>query len=231
MNLNATDLDKMMRYQNKRTAGRFTPVRNGRRFLRSFCTYSKAHLMTYLFAAVFLTGLLIGTLLVNRSSPETLEVLKAILGGYVEERAHQSFAGIVVSTFSSIFVSLLLLFFCGFCSISLPIIFAVPLFKGLGYGFSIGTLYAQYGTQALLYVSVLLFPAMFLGTLLLITACRTSTALSVTLFRSTLINSELADGVRIKRYCVKFSAFTVICLLIALFDALLYYKFGASIVL
>ena len=53
MNLNATDLDKMMRYQNKRTAGRFTPVRNGRRFLRSFCTYSKAHLMTYLFCCGF----------------------------------------------------------------------------------------------------------------------------------------------------------------------------------
>jgi hypothetical protein len=109
-----------------------------------------------------------------------MESLKIVLGGYIERRQTQAFVNIATSTFCSIFLSLLLLFFCGFCTISQPIIFAVPFFKGLGYGFSIGTLYAQHGVSVIRYVACLIVPVMFFSAMLLIIACRASLLLSVT---------------------------------------------------
>ena len=107
----------------------------------------------------------------------------------------------------------------------------MPLFKGLGYGFSIGMLYAQYGASAIRYVAFLLLPTMFLSTLLLILASRTSLRLSVSLLRSALVAPDENGSRRIKRYCIKYLIFTGICLLIALFDALIVTRFGGLFVL
>ncbi|MEM1483962.1 stage II sporulation protein M [Oscillospiraceae bacterium PP1C4] len=232
MNLNTSDLDKMIKQKTER---RLSPLSGRQNFLRSFFPYFRGNLLNFSLGILFLAGVLIGTLLVSNASQETVETLKIILGGYIEHRQTQLFSNIVTSTFFSIFFSLIILFFCGFCTISQLLILAVPLFKGLGYGFSIGTLYAQYGTSAIQYVLCLILPTMFFSTLLLLTACRASLLLSITLFRSTLINNSSnnpkeTDRYRIKRYCVKYIAFTAICLLISLADAILFYKFSGLFV-
>ena len=227
MDYYATDMDKMLR---KRTVKHFSPLKKGRRFFRSFSDYAREHLLTFLLGALFLLGILAGTLLVHQASERTLELLKTILGGYVENRALQPFTSIVTSTFFSNVILLLILFFCGFCTIAQLIIFLVPVFKGLGYGFSLGMLYLQYGTQAVPYVALLQLPTMFLSALLLIIACRSSLMLSVRFFKSTMVSPEEADRFRAKRYCVKYLACLLICLLIALLDAALCYKFGGLFV-
>lgn len=233
MSFTAADWDKIL--QQQRTARgipSLPPVRPAperRASLRS-SLFSSRSLSAWALGLCFLVGMLIGTLLVSRSGPDTLAALKVILGGYVERRQTLAFASIAASTFCSTFAALVVLFFCGFCTIAQLIIFAVPLFKGLGYGFSVGMLYAQYGTSAIQYV-VFLLPTMFLSTLLLIMASRSSLRLSVTLLRSALVASNENGSRRIKRYCVKYLIFTGICLLIALFDAFIVTRFGGLIVL
>lgn len=199
--------------------------------LRCFAAHTRNHVVVYLLGALFLFGMAAGALMVRHASADTLDKLSILLGSYVEQRRTLAFAGIVASTFFSTFAMLAILFFCGFCTIAQVLIFAIPVFKGLGYGFSIGMLYAEYGMNAIWYVLILLFPVMFLGTVLLIAAGRSALALSVTLLRSSITASMPAAPFRIKRYCVKFIIFTLFCLLISILDAVLSTKFGSLFVL
>ena len=224
MSWNTFDLDKI--YQ--QTTAKPASQRRERMVLRSF----HAHFgLNHMLAGLFMIGILAGTLLIRNADNATLTTMQAVLGGYIERRQTASFLSVATATFSSIFTMLILLFVCGFCTISQPIIVCVPIFKGLGYGFSIGILYAQYGLSAVRYVLVLLFPVLLMGSCLLIMACRASLLMAVSLFRMTLLAQQQADPYRVRRYCMKFVAFTVICLLISLIDAILFYKLGGLITL
>ena len=183
---------------------------------RSFLFYFRSNLWMIILGILFLLGVFIGTILLSKSDLSTIESLKIILGGYVEKRRVPSFSSIALSTFLSTFLLLALLFFCGFCTISRLIIVLVPLFKGLGYGFSIGMIYLEHGGEAMKYVALLILPTMFLSTALLLSACKTSLKLSIRLFRASV--SSQSEEVRTKKYCVKYFIFTLMCIIIALLD-------------
>lgn len=224
MSWNTYNLDKIYQQMTAKPASQ----RRERLALRSFHTRFG---LNHLLAGLFLLGMLAGTLLIRNADSATIATMQAVLGGYIERRQTGSFFGVAAATFSSLFVMLILLFVCGFCTISQPIIICVPIFKGLGYGFSIGMLYAQYGLSAVRYILVLLFPVLLMGTCLLIMACRASLLMAVSLFRITLLAQQQTDSARVRRYCMKFVAFTVICVLISLIDAILFYKLGGLITL
>ncbi|MBE6907203.1 hypothetical protein [Marasmitruncus massiliensis] len=224
MSWNTYNLDKIYQQMTAKPVSQ----RRERLALRPFHTHFG---LNHLLAGLFLLGMLAGTLLIRNADSTTITTMQAVLGGYIERRQTASFLGVAAATFSSLFVMLVLLFVCGFCTISQPIIIFVPIFKGLGYGFSIGMLYAQYGFSAIRYILVLLFPVLLMGTCLLILACRASLLMAVSLFRMTLLAQQQTDSSRVRRYCMKFVAFTVICLLISLIDAVLFYKLGGLITL
>ena len=226
MGFTAEDLDKIIQQRNN--------ISQDPGFIRSrslsVLRYTRHDPMTLVLGGLFLVGVLIGTLLVGRSSADTQSALQTILGGYLERRQLQAFSTIAFSAFLSLSSSLLILFFCGFCSIAQPVILGVPLFKGLGYGFSVGMLYVEYGIKVIPLVGILILPPMLLGTMLLITAGRTSLRLSINLFRTTISESEQGSRVRIKRYLIKFGFFLGVCLLIALLDAILFSRFGSLLI-
>ena len=224
MSWNTYNLDKIYQQMTAKPVSQ----RRERLALRPFYAHFG---LNHLLAGLFLLGMLAGTLLIRNADNTTITTMQAVLGGYIERRQTASFFGVAAATFSSLFVMLILLFVCGFCTISQPIIICVPIFKGLGYGFSIGMLYAQYGVSAIRYILVLLFPVLLMGTCLLILACRASLLMAVSLFRITLLAQQQTDSYRVHRYCMKFVAFTVICLLISFIDAVLFYKLGGLITL
>lgn len=231
MNFSAAELDKIRAMNQQNAAGNFSPNKNRRDFLRHFLCFLRENWLYFSIAALFLLGMLVGAQLVRHAESQTLELLKIVLGGYLEQRGAQSFFAVASSTFGSLFLSLLTLFFCGFCTISQPISLGVPLFRGLGYGFSVGMFYAQNGVAAIPYVALLLLPTIFFGAVIVVIACRTSLRLSVALFRSSVSGVAQSERSRIQNYCIKYIAFTCICLLISLLDAAILYKFGGLFVL
>lgn len=231
MDLNVSELDKIMMMQKTAySSSAPMPMKRGG-WLRSFVLYLRDNILMMSLGALFLLGALIGTLLVGRCSAETLALLNKVLGGYAKQRETQSFWGLTLASFSSLALPLVVLFFCGFCSIAQPIIVLVPLWKGLGYGFSVGAIYAQQGSTSILYIALLLFPAMLLGALLIVIAGRSSLRMSVRLFRVALSEQEQIGREKTQCYCVKYIAFTAICLLVSLFDALICYKLGGLFVI
>lgn len=203
--------------------------RPGRGFLRPIFAYVIENRVICIFAALFLLGMLAGALLVKRADGETKELLDLVLGSYLEKREVQSFAAIVASSFLSLFSMLIILFFCGFCTISQLIILAVPLFKGLGYGFSIGMLYAQNGISAMQYVLTMFFPSLLLGALLLIWAAKTSFLLSVRLLSMTITPSDKDERIQMRRYCLKYVFFLIFSIIIAFVDAIVVFQYGGAL--
>lgn len=196
-----------------------------------FLIFLRGHLLIILLGSIFLAGLIAGSIFVSRADAQTRQALEIILSEFMQQRQTQSFSAVLFSTFFSIFVLLLALFFCGFCTISQIIILLLPLFKGLGYGFSVGSVYLEYGISAFGYVAVMLVPTMLFSTLLLLYAAKTSFILSLRLFRSTMSQGEESGRMAAKRYCVKFIAYVVIAFVIALFDAMVVWQLGTLIVL
>ncbi len=227
MPFTAADLDKILAQQQQKKPAEelpIHPIRVEEASLRAFSFPTKRDWIFYLLGALFLLGVGIGALLVSRCQPQTLELLKGVLGGYVELRQSRPFGSIVISTFSSLFLFLLILFLLGFCSISQPAILLVPLFKGLGYGFAAGTLYGESGASAILQIAILMLPSILPGTLLLMLASRSALLFSTRLFHVS-VHRESAFGPSIKRYGMRFLLFMVLSLLIALLDASICVKF------
>ena len=222
MYLSPSDLDKILQ---QKTPSMKTIRSSPMGLLRGVKKDFQEHLLQYLLASAFLLGVLGGTLLVEYCSPETMAILQSLLGTYIEERQLMSFTQIMVATFFSFASSLLLLFLCGFCTIAQLLILLVLLVKGLGYGFSVGALYQQYGTQGIFYVLLLIFPIMILGTLLLIWAGKSSLKLSLSLLKTTWSSGE-GDRQKIQNYCIRYLFFLIFCLLVAILDGILYISFS-----
>lgn len=191
--------------------------------------YIRDNLLVCLFGVLFLIGMVAGVLLLRNADGELRDILRILLGGYVEKRGSQPFAAIAASSFGAMAFLLLILFFCGFCTISQPVTILLLLFRGMGYGFTIGGLFAEKGLTAVRYVFPLLFVPMVLGALLLICAARTSFMLSIRLLQKTMGPSDRDERYRIRRYCTKYFLYLVLCILIALLDAALTIRFGPSL--
>lgn len=198
---------------------------------RRMATYIRDNPLLCVLAVFFLVGMLAGVLLLQNADGQLRDGLRLLLGGYIEKRRVQPFAALAASSFGATALMLLILFFCGFCTISQPVIFLLLLFRGMGYGFSIGGLYAEKGLWAAQYIFLLLFVPMLLGALLLICAARTSFFLSIRLFKKALTPSDQDERYRMQRYCVKYFLYLVLCICIALLDAALTVRFGTLFIL
>lgn len=196
---------------------------------RRTIAYIRDNPLLCVFAALFLIGMVTGVLLLRNADGELRDILRILLGGYVKKRSSQPFAAVAASSFGTMVLLLLILFFCGFCTISQPVTILLLLFRGMGYGFSIGGLFAEMGLPAVQYVFPLLFVPLILSALLLICAARTSFLLSVRLLRKTMAPSDWDERYRIQKYCIKYFLYLVLCILIALLDAALTIRFGPTL--
>lgn len=223
------NLDKMTKEQIAPNATLITIEQGG--FVRSFLLFLKKRRFLVLIGLLFLFGMLCGSILVRNSSEQTLRLLDTVLGGFIESRKAQSFFAVMASSFSSLFFFLAILFFCGFCSIAQPAAIATIFFKGLGYGFSIGMLYYEYGYRALGYVALLLTPTICLGAYVLIMAGRVSIKMSNLLFCTNILNKEIPSENRTKTYCIRYLLFLLIALAVAVIEAAIFTAFGGLFVL
>lgn len=193
--------------------------------------YLRKHPLYCVLAIVFLIGMLLGVLLLRGADEPVRVLLRLLVGGYVEQRNQQDFAVMALYSLGTSAVFLAVLFFCGFCNISQPLILLLLLFRGIGYGFSLGGMYAEQGIRALQYVFVLFFIPMLLGTLLLICAARNSLLLSIRLWRRATEPSQEDERYRMRRYCISYFLYFILLIFIALLDAMLATRFATVLTL
>lgn len=168
-------------------------------------------------AALFIAGALCGTGLYGTLSADTSSALMFLLSGTGTDVAFHfwsDFGGV----FASNFAVLAILFLCGFCAVSQPLILLLPFVKGLGFG-----LVAAYNTVLLSPYSAFFWikfmPGAFLATVLILLCARQSLSLSVHVFRSVFGPPPKEGRFLPASYGAKYVFFLILCAAMSLIDA------------
>lgn len=201
----------------------------GRRryYSRYIAHYTKKNTGLLALGVLFLAGVLLGTLLLRTAGGETLRLLMEMVGAFVENRRDQSLFQNFVSGATSSLVFLAVLFVSGFCAVSQPLVVAAPLFRGLGVGFSMASLYAAHGVQAAGYIAVMMLPDTVLSMLAILLCCRESLRLSASFFAA-MGGGERRDRTiyPLRIYLARYLACGALCVFSAFLGAALNFAFA-----
>lgn len=195
-----------------------------RYYARYLAGYTKRNYAILGMGLLFLAGVLGGTLLLKSADGETVELLMRLVGGFVEKRQTQTFPEVFAASATSSLLFVGGLFLCGFCAVGQPAEILAPLFRGLGFGFSVSSLYAGYGASAAGYVGLFLLPNMLISTVVILFCCRESLRMSGSLF-SALRGGE-GYKMPLRLYLARYIVAAGICLSSALLEAFTYSSFA-----
>jgi hypothetical protein len=203
-----------------------------RYYARYLAHYTKKNYPVLLLGALFVVGVLLGTLLLRGAEEETLDLLYRLVGGFMESRKDNGLYENFLSAAGSSLLFLGILFICGFCAIAQPLIVLAPLIRGMGFGFSTASLFARYGTSAIGFVGVLVLPGALISTVAILLCCRQSLRLSGTFLASVRPpNRREGEAYSLGNYLLSFAFGAAICLAGAFLEAVLYFLFANSLIL
>ena len=206
-----------------------TRTNNLNQGLKGVAFFIKKNKLLILMTLFFLLGMILGTLTINASDSTIINRMSFLVSSYLDKRIKQPFFTTFCSSFFSVFIYMIITYFLGFCAISTPFIFFVLIFRGLGLGMSMGYLYAYYGIQGMLFCTVMILPTAVISTVILLFASRDAQRLSVAFSSSFLPSVKTSVTPQyIKKYTVKYFAFTVIIAISSLFDSILISVFGSA---
>ena len=156
-----------------------------------------------LLTATVLIGVASGTIFCccNGTSDEII----TIGTDFVKSRMNVNFGRLMINSFLSSTVFLVLTFLFGFCAVGQPAELGILLFRGMGIGITVTRLYLTFGTGRLLYSMLMVVPAAALSTAALIAGGRAAVRLSGIYLKLTLSDRQengLLDT--IKLYGAKF---------------------------
>lgn len=185
---------------------------------RLLLRYFNAYRQIFFYAALFLAGILGGALVLRSASGETSQSLSFLVGQFTQQRGVQTFSGTLLSSFTATALMLGVLFVCGFCAVAQPLIVLVPLFRGLGYGYQAGYIYAQNGFLGMGYTALILLPNIVFSTVLILFACSEAFEMSNACYRAAR-GGDSGSAVNLRTYCLRFILFFVLALAVAALDA------------
>lgn len=197
----------------------------GKYYTRYLAHYAKKNHVLLVLGAIFLSGAFLGTILVGTASGDMIEMLLRVVNGFIENRRGQTLLRNIVSTASSSLTFVTILFVCGFCAISQPLTLALPFIRGLGFGFSAGSLYARYGAAATGFVSLFILPDMLISSVAILLCCKESLRLSGGFLR-VAAGGALDEAYPVRIYIGRYIAAAVLCVFSAFLESVLYFVFA-----
>lgn len=174
----------------------------------------------YILLLVFMVGLMYGSVLVQSRSQNVLSLLDIIQKTTTQNKINHSFLSIMISSFSSSILFLLVIFLSGFSSIGQVTPFIVLFVKGLGLGSSVSYFYITYGFKGIGYVLVIVLPVTIIVLFSLILSSKEAIKLSNLLFK-TFLGNNLVTLKTIKLYIIKNIVILVFLLFSAILDSIL----------
>lgn len=184
---------------------------------------------TLLLAAMLLSGLFVGSLLIASSGSSVTSFLETLMKTATTSRATQSFGATFSAAFLSNFYLLLITFLLGFSAISAPVIFLVPLYKGLGLGLSMGYLYMNYGFKGVGYCAFMIVPSAVLSVIAILLGCKESFHFSKIFLHYLFVGPKEAGASALpalRVYAVRFLLLLALVLGAALIESILTLLFG-----
>lgn len=175
----------------------------------------------YVLLALFVLGMMYGSILLKDGSEEILFSLAKIQDTYLTEKSAHS---VIYTFFNSVISSgsfFLGSFLLGFSAIGQPLSYGIIFLKGLGIGSSIGYLYLHYGFAGIGYSALLILPGAVVAVFALILSARESIRLSNLLFFSMVREGNPLSKSTCRLYLLKHVILFGFILVSALLDSIL----------
>ena len=126
----------------------------------------------FIFITIVISGVIIGSLSFNFISTSTKEEVFKIISNFLQESEKLSIIKLFSRSLVNDYIYLFILFVSGVCALGLPIIFALPLLKGISTGVLISYIYTQQGLNGFVYYLIILSVPATLMLMCIIFACR-----------------------------------------------------------
>lgn len=127
-----------------------------------------------LLCTLLLTGMFLGAVCVKHADEAMLEKIKLLTGTYISSGVSRSILDNFLSYISADTVFIILSVFFGLCVIGEPILWTLPMIRGLGLGLITGFVYKTYSVQGVLYSTVLIIIPAVISSLAMAVSCKES---------------------------------------------------------
>lgn len=181
----------------------------------------------YLFGLLFICGIIFGAYFVKQTDSFSREKINEICSSYIHSKAGQGITENIISNAVVNLVFFAINIFLGFSLIGFPLLFWVPLLKGLGVGVFSGYMYSAYKLTGLGYCAILVYPGTVISAFSLILACCDSCAYSKNAFEKSIRGKGQFEKDETKIYFLRQFVYLAICFcssVIDTFSAILFSK-------
>ncbi|MCL2509029.1 MAG: stage II sporulation protein M [Oscillospiraceae bacterium] len=192
-----------------------------RNFFESLASNRRVLLLTLIFAA----GMLIGAGVVRSNADSLIVKLLTLFNNYREVKEAQSIIVNFCNSFINSFIYLLVVYCAGLCAVGTPLIYAVPMIRGLGLGIISGYLYNAYALKGVGYSALIIYPGVIFSVVALLTACNEGILMSKDVL-TLLTNRGGETETGYKLYCVRFVIFSVVTAFGAVAETFFYMMFS-----
>ncbi len=196
---------------------------------RSYDGVLKQNQKLVILTVLLICGLILGALADKKAAGTSADPLRDIVENYYKAKTEQTFLQNFLSTLGteSVYMGIALIF--GVCVAGEPVLWLLPLIKGLGLGMISGYLYQAHAVEGLIYFSaVILFPSVIASASELF-ACKESILMSRDINRI-LLKKQTADGVEMfKLYLMRYAVLYGTILFSAAMSAVLTMAVGSKI--
>jgi len=127
-----------------------------------------------LLCTLLLTGMFLGAVCVKHADEAMLEKIKLLTGTYISTGVSRSILDSFFSYISADTVFIILSVFFGLCVIGEPVLWVLPMVRGLGLGIITGFVYKTYSVQGVLYSTVLILLPAVVSSLAMAVSCKES---------------------------------------------------------
>ncbi len=148
--------------------------------------------------SLFLCGLIIGCGIYNGYENKDSSAFSNIINTFF---VHNNKELIFVNSLLSSLIFILITFCSGLCCVGFPVIYSVPLIKGLYYGIVASFMLHTYAMQGFSYFSLTVLPGAIISVCSVIYACNISCATTKALALNIFANSR--EEIKIKEYALK----------------------------
>lgn len=195
----------------KRVKKHATIISTGIRFPKGKSGVMKNNQKLIILTVLFICGLFLGAIAVKNTNDTLAERLRMLIENFCLVRSQQSIFVNFLSMFGTECIFLVPAMIFGICVVGEPILWLLPLVKGMGIGIISAYLYSNHSLNGMLYFAVILLaPAVFSVAALLL-GCKESILMTRDINRILFINGEHGGNTEflklyILRYIVLFAS-------------------------
>jgi len=212
-------IENYLRYPSSRL-----PRRTDKIFLRELAAILGQGWQKLALLALYGLGLFLGAKTAAGASSGWQEQLLELLRAQRMNRSGQSVFANALGYFGTDLLFMLAAFLLGLCAAGLPLLLLLPVLRGLGMGVLSGWLYLSQGFAGIGYSVLILYPSAVISTLLMLSYCKESMAMSgdmLMMLGGKLDRAETTPRQYISRYLGLF----LLSVFAALTDAICYSMF------